>query len=148
MEIAAGLLKEKINHLTELQELADAVRKKQKERQRAAEERLNQMNKSLSRLYQDQINSYEAYRDGRTDKETYLKQKDLTETMIAKLKENAARQEEAAAAIAAESGKMYRLDRSIELDGESLDRDLIDLLIDRIIINADKTVEVIWKFSS
>ena len=72
----------------------------------------------------------------------------MTETMIAKLKENAARQEEAAAAIAAESGKMYRLDRSIELDGESLDRDLIDLLIDRIIINADKTVEVIWKFSS
>ena len=148
MEIAAGLLKEKINHLTELQELADAVRKKQKERQRAAEERLNQMNKSLSRLYQDQINSYEAYRDGRTDKETYLKQKDLTETMIEKLKENAARQEEAAAAIAAECDKMHRLDRSIELDGESLDRDLIDLLIDRIIINADKTVEVIWKFSS
>ena len=148
VKITAGLLKEKINHLTELQELADAERKKQKERQRAAGERLNQMNKSLSRLYQDQINSYEAYRDGRTDKETYLKQKELTETMIAKLKENIARQEEAAAAITAESGKMHRLDRSIELNGESLDRDLIDLLIDRIIINADKTVEVIWKFSS
>lgn len=148
MKITADLLKKKINHLTELQELADAGRAKHKERQRTAEERLSRMNQSLDRLYQDQLGFYEAYRDGRTDKETYLKQKELTEMMIEKLKENASRQEEAAAAIAAESAKAHWLDRSIELKAESLDKDLIDLLIDRIIINADKTVEVIWKFNS
>lgn len=148
MKITADLLKEKINHLTEMQELADAGRAKQNERLKAAEERLSCMNQSLDRLYQDQLGSYEAYRDGRTDKETYLKQKDLTEMMIEKLKENASLQEEAAAAIAAECAKAHWLDRSIELKAESLDKDLINLLIDRIIINADKTVEVIWKFNS
>lgn len=43
----------------------------------AAENRLREMQVSLERLHGDQMDAFEAYKDGTTDKETFLQQKGL-----------------------------------------------------------------------
>ena len=51
----------------------------------AAESKLRDLQLSLERLHGDQMEAFEAYKDGNTDKETFLQQKALYDQLETKL---------------------------------------------------------------
>lgn len=62
------------------------------------------MELSYEKIDADLFHAYEAYREGISNKETYLQQKEVYEQMLSQMKENMDRQQAAVSAIEEESG--------------------------------------------
>lgn len=60
-----------------------------------AKMRLKEMEKSLDQLYEDQRKSFESYKVGMTEKDTFLQQKQIYERMEERLNEKFQKQKEA-----------------------------------------------------
>lgn len=147
--ILTKLMHEKIKILPELEE----IRKKRKEqadkRLREAENHLRSMIKSMDTIRIDQFHAYENFKEGLTDKETYLHQKEMYEEMLIKLQTGIKLQEKSVSGLkeAADTEEMGL--KTVDMDpGMYLkqDRNFADLFIKKIAVFADRRVEVEWNF--
>ena len=107
------------------------------------------MIKSMDTIRIDQFHAYENFKEGLTEKETYLQQKEMYEEMLIKLQTGIKLQEKSvsdlkAAADVEEAG----LKTADMIPGKYLkqDRNFADLFIKKIAVFADRRVEVEWNF--
>lgn len=145
--IVIRCMKGKLGKLEKRQELAEAAGAGKHRRELEARGRLKQMEETIGRLKQDQLRAYEAYRDGSTDRDTFMMQRQTSEEMISRLEDNIAKQETAICRIAEESSTLSWLADIDELSEETLSRELLDALVDRIMIGPQRNIEIIWKFN-
>lgn len=107
------------------------------------------MQQSYDKIDADLFHAYEAYRSGISERETYLQQKETYEQMLEQLQKNVECQKEAIDKILQESsipdGWNYDLDH---LQIDKLDRTLVELFIQKIIVYKDHSIEVVWNFKN
>ena len=139
-----------ISEIAKLKLLLDKEKEQQKERIRGAKQRLNLAEDTLRRLELELRTAYESYAKGITDKETYLMQKESYEVMISSIKEKIDAQKEAIFVL--ENQKPSDNSGLKFLEGNSevaeITDELLDALLDKIVVYADKTIELRWKFSN
>ena len=148
--IIKGELSRHISELARLKTLLDKEKEQQNERIRGAKQRLNMAEDTLRRLELELRTAYESYVKGLTDKETYLMQKKSYEVMISGIKEKIEAQKEAVFVL--ENRKPSDNSGLKFLEGNSevteITDELLDALLERIVVYADKTIELRWKFSN
>lgn len=148
--IIKGELSKQISGLAKLKLLIDKEKEQQNERIRGAKQRLNMAEDTLRRLELELRTAYESYAKGITDKETYLMQKESYEVMISGIKEKIEAQKEAV--IALENQKPSDSSGIKFLEGNSevseITDELLDALLEKIVVHADKSIELRWKFSN
>lgn len=147
MEIVKTTLSEKMMLIEDKEKLMAMEKKRQQTQVRSARNKLSAMEETLEKVHRNQMDAYEAYRDGRIDKETYLQQKEMYEGMEASLRQNVKQQVEACSMLSEEKASRiswYRTDGSI--DAEEVSRELVDTLIDRIEVGKNQEVNIVWKF--
>ena len=148
--IIKGELSRHISGLAKLKLLLDKEKEQQNERIRGAKQRLNMAEDTLRRLDYELRTAYESYAKGITDKETYLMQKESYEVMISGIKEKIEAQKEAVFVLENQnpsdnSGLKFLEDNS---EVAEITDELLDALLDKIVVYADKTIELRWKFSN
>lgn len=148
--IIKGELSRHISELARLKTLLNKEKEQQNERIRGAKQRLNMAEDTLRRLELELRTAYESYVKGLTDKETYLMQKKSYEVMISGIKEKIEAQKEAVFVL--ENRKPSDNSGLKFLEGNSevteITDELLDALLERIVVYADKTIELRWKFSN
>ena len=148
--IIKGELSRHISGLAKLKVLLDKEKEQQNERIRGAKQRLNMAEDTLRRLELELRTAYESYAKGITDKETYLMQKESYEVMISGIKEKIEAQKEAVFVL--ENQKPSDNSGLKFLEGNSevteITDELLDALLEKIVVYADKTIELRWKFSN
>ena len=148
--IIKGELSRHISGLAELKILLDKEKEQQNERIRGAKQRLNMAEDTLRRLELELRTAYESYAKGITDKETYLMQKESYEVMISGIKEKIEAQKEAVFLLENQkpsdnSGLKFLEDNS---EVTEITDELLDALLEKVVVYADKTIELRWKFSN
>lgn len=148
--IIKGELSRHISGLAKLKILLDKEKEQQNERIRGAKQHLNMAEDTLRRLELELRTAYESYAKGITDKETYLMQKESYEVMISGIKEKIEAQKEAVFVL--ENQKPSDNSGLKFLEGNSevteITDELLDALLEKIVVYADKTIELRWKFSN
>lgn len=131
-----------------LAEIREERRQVQQEKVGAAESRLGDMRLSLERLHGDQMEAFEAYKDGTTDKETFLQQKTLYDQLEIKLNEGIQKQTAVVKALEQELDAMPEgltvVDEIITAD--KLTKELVDTFVEKVILKPERQVEIVWKF--
>ena len=127
------------------EEKAEQARK----RIRDAEGRLQEMRNSLEKLYADQMDAFEAYKSGMTDRDTFLDQRSAYEQMEGRLQENIQRQMEAIRQMEQDADAVQKA--GIHVDAEQvsatqLTKELAETFVDRITIWPGQRLEIRWKF--
>ena len=112
------------------------------------EKKLRELQSSLDKLQREQMEAFEAYKNGLTDRETFMQQKKLYDGQEAKL----------ITAIAEQAEVVKVLDREIDrmpeglsagedrIATDELTKELVDAFVERVIITPGKPVMVRWKF--
>lgn len=146
--IIKGELEKQMTGLANFQVLLDKENKQHQERVRKAVQHLSMAEDTLRRLEFDLRTAYESYVKGITDKDTYLMQKESYDVMISGIKEKIKTQKEAVIAI--ESQKPGDCSGLRILEGKTeiveITDELLDVLLEEIVVRADKTIELRWKF--
>ena len=148
--IIKGELSRHISGLAKLKCLLEKEKEQQNKRIRGAKHRLNMAEDTLRRLELELQTAYESYVKGLTDKETYLMQKESYEVMISGIKEKIEAQKEAVFLL--ENQKSSDNSGLKFLEGNSevaeITDELLDALLEKVVVYADKTIELRWKFSN
>lgn len=125
-------------------------KEQQNERIRGAKQRLIMAEDTLRRLVLEFRTAYESYTKGITDKETYLMQKESYEVMISGIKEMIEAKKEAVFILenqkASDNSGLKFLEGNSEV--AEITDELLDALLDKVVVYADKTIELRWKFSN
>ena len=144
-EILLSLLREKMDHIRNIKEVLEEKEKERKERIRSAYGRLQKMEKTMTCMEDDLMEGYESYREGIIEKETYIQQKELFEEMKVKLHENMEKQKQAIEKM--EEKKILPANWNIkenQLEIEELDSIAVDLFIQKVIVDNNGMIEIIW----
>ena len=148
-EILLTLIREKMKNRIGMKEIIAGETEARKIKLKTAKSHLKDMELSYEKIDADLFHAYEAYREGISNKETYLQQKEVYEQMLSQMKENMDRQLAAVSAIEEESGIPEGWIKDCEfLEVEKFDRTLVELLIQKVIVSADCGIEVIWNFEN
>lgn len=147
--IIKGELSKQISGLAKLKLLIDKEKEQQNERIRGAKQRLNMAEDTFRRLELDLRTAYESYVKGITDKETYLMQKESYEVMISGIKEKIEAQKEAIIALENQKPSDISGIKFLERNSQvtEITDELLDVLLEKIVVYADKTIELRWKFT-
>ena len=148
--IIKGELSKQISGLAKLKLLMEKEREQHNERIRGAKQRLAMAEDTHRRLELELRTAYESYAKGVTDRETYLMQKQSYEAMIDGIREKIEAQKEAIFTL---ENQMPSENSGIQfLEGKSeiaeITDELLDVLLDKVVVYADKTIELRWKFSN
>ena len=129
-------------------EICEERRQGQQEKMDAAESKLRDLQLSLERLHGDQMEAFEAYKDGTTDKETFLQQKALYDQLEIKLNDGIQKQTEVVKALEKELDAIPEglavVDETITAD--KLTKELVDAFVEKVILKPVHQVEIVWKF--
>ena len=130
-------------------EICEERRQRQQRKVEIAENRLRDMQISLERLQGDQMVSFEAYKDGTTDKKTFLRQKERYDQLESKLKTGIQEQMVVVRALEQELDSMpnglVAVDEQITVD--KLTKEVADAFVEKVIVMPGQQVEVVWKFA-
>lgn len=114
----------------------------------AAECKLRDLQLSLERLHGDQMEAFEAYKDGTTDKDAFLQQKEMYDQLEIKLNDGIQKQTEVVKALEKELDAMLEgltvVDETITAD--KLTKELVDVFVEKVILKPERQVEIVWKF--
>ncbi len=148
--IIKGELSKQISGLAKLKLLMEKEREQHNERIRGAKQRLAMAEDTHRRLELELRTAYESYAKGVTDRETYLMQKQSYEAMIDGIREKIEAQKEAIFTL---ENQMPSENSGIQfLEGKSeiaeITDELLDVLLDKVVVYADKTIELRWEFSN
>ena len=114
-----------------------------------AENKLRDMQVSLERQHGDQMASFEAYKDGTTDKKSFLKQKERYDQLELKLRSEIQEQMAVVKALEQELDSMpdglAAVDEKITVD--KLTKEVVDTFVEKVIVMPGQLVEVEWKFA-
>ena len=142
------MLQQYTDAMVDSRSIIDFKRKQEAERLQNAEKHLADMEHTRELMQKDLRYSYEAYRFGTTNKETYLEQKQMYEQLEQKLQENILIQQDAIKHIAdidvPKAAGLEMLDGKIQL--KKLTREMVDTFIDKIVVYGEKEIEVKWRF--
>lgn len=148
-EILLLLIREKVNNRVEMSDILAEEEKKKSAKLEIARKHLRDMQQSYDKIDADLFRAYEAYRSGISERETYLQQKETYEQMLEQLQKNVACQKKVIDKILQESfipdGWNSDLDH---LQIEKLDRILVELFIQKVIVYKDHSIEVVWNFKN
>ena len=131
---------------------SDSICEERKERQQGkihdAQKRLKEMERSLEQLYEDQRESFEAYKAGMTEKNTFLQQKQMYEQLEERLNEKIRMQKEAVEKLEDEADAMPNgLSVSMgEIQADHLTRELTEAFVDKVLVWPGQKIEIRWKF--
>lgn len=112
-----------------------------------AQERLKDMERSLDQLYEDQRESFESYKAGMTEKDTFLQQKQIYEQMEECLKDKIRQQKEAVERLEAEADAMpdgFSADQD-EIRADQLTREMTEAFVEKVIVWPGQKLEIKWK---
>ena len=144
-EIIGILAHEMLERVPDVEQFMHVRNEKLRRRIDEATQRLREMQKSLKKLLDDQFASYEGYKDGLTDRATYLEQKDSYEQMIRQLRANITRQEEAIVNFETPEEGTDVLENVKDLRAYvKPDRAFAEIFIKEIRVYADKRIDVVW----
>ena len=144
-EIIGILAHEMLERVPDVEQFMHVRNEKLRRRIDEATQRLREMQKSLKKLLDDQFASYEGYKDGLTDRATYLEQKERYEQMIRQLRANITRQEEAIANFETPEEGTDVLENVKDLRAYvKPDRAFAEIFIKEIRVYADKRIDVVW----
>ncbi len=103
---------------------------------------------SLDRLQGDQMDAFEAYKDGTTDKETFIQQKELYDQLEAKLDDRIWKQSEIVKALEEELDSMPEglAADSERISVDKLTKDVVEAFVEKVIVKPGQQVEIRWKF--
>lgn len=147
--ILLDLIQEKTRRRIGMQSILEERAKAHREKVEIAKGHLRDMQESYQKIDADLFHAYEAYREGLTERETYLQQKSTYEEMLARLEKKKELQSQAIAAMEQASPVPDGWSPDSEyLQIEKLDRPLVELLIRKIIVYKDHTIDVVWNFKS
>ena len=147
-EIIGILAHEMLECVPDVEQFMHVRNEKLRRRIDEATQRLREMQKSLKKLLDDQFASYEGYKDGLTDRATYLEQKDSYEQMIRQLRANITRQEEAIADFETPEEGTDVLENVKDLRAYvKPDRAFAEIFIREIRVYADKRIDVVWNMA-
>ena len=147
-EIIGILAHEMLERVPDVEQFMHVRNEKLRRRIDEATQRLREMQKSLKKLLDDQFASYEGYKDGLTDRATYLEQKDSYEQMIRQLRANITRQEEAIADFETPEEGTDVLENVKDLRVYvKPDRAFAEIFIKEIRVYADKRIDVVWNMA-
>ena len=129
-------------------EIREERRQGQQEKMDAAESKLRDLQLSLERLHGDQMEAFEAYKDGTTDKETFLQQKTLYDQLEIKLNEGIHKQTAVVKALEQELDAMPDgLDMVNDaITADKLTKELVEAFVEKVILKPERQVEIVWKF--
>lgn len=119
---------------------SESICEERKERQQGkihnVRKRLKEMERSLDQLYEDQRESFEAYKAGMTEKDTFLQQKQMYEQLEERLTEKISQQKEAMEKLEDEADAMPDgLSVSVgEIQAEQLTRELTEAFVDKDLV--------------
>lgn len=148
-EILLDLLHGKMERRIGMQPVLERKANAHRERIEIARKHLRDMEESYQKIDADLFHAYEAYREGLTERETYLQQKETYEEMLARLEEKKKLQCDAIAAMEQESPVPEGWTPDSEfLQIKKLDRQLVELLIRKVVVYKDHTIDVIWNFKN
>lgn len=131
---------------------SESICEERKERQQGkihdAQKRLKEMERSLEQLYEDQRESFEAYKAGMTEKDTFLQQKQMYEQLEERLNEKIRMQKEAVEKLEDEADAMPNgLSVSMgEIQADHLTRELTEAFVDKVLVWPGQRIEIRWKF--
>ncbi len=147
-EIIDILTHEMLERVPDAEQFMHLRNEKLRRRIDEATQRLREMQKSLKKLLDDQFASYEGYKDGLTDRATYLEQKGSYEQMIRQLRANIARQEEVIAEFETPEEGTDALENVKDLRAYvKPDRAFAEIFIKEIREYADKRIDVVWNMA-
>lgn len=136
--------------LAGLEQLRIKEQEKYLDRVKQAKHRLFMAEDTQKKLEYDLRTAYESYAKGITDKETYLMQKESYESMITGIREKIEAQKDAV--IALENQKVEDYSELKILTGKTeklkITDELLDVLLEKIVVYADNTIEIKWKFGN
>ena len=148
-EILLDLIRDKMQLRIGMQSILEERAKAHREKVEIAKGHLRDMQESYQKIDADLFHAYEAYREGLTERDTYIQQKSTYEEMLARLEEKKQLQIQAIAAMEQESPVPDGWSPDSEyLQIEKLDRPLVELLVRKIIVYKDHTIDVVWNFKS
>ena len=129
-------------------EIREERRQGQQEKMDVAESKLRDLQLSLERLHGDQMEAFEAYKDGATGKETFLQQKTLYDQLEIKLNEGIQKQTAVVRALEQELDAMPEgLTVAHEnITADKLTKELVDAFVEKVILKPERQVEIVWKF--
>lgn len=131
---------------------AESIYEERKERQQGkihdAQKRLKEMERSLDQLYEDQQESFESYKAGMTEKDTFIQQKQIYEQLEERLNEKIRMQKEAVEKLEDEADAMPNgLSVSMgEIQADHLTRELTEAFVDKVLVWPGQKIEIRWKF--
>lgn len=144
-KIILSLIQEKVQDIKETSSILEEKNEERQQKIKTAYKNLDKMQETLKRLEDDLMESYEAYKEGFIDRTTYLQQKELSDDMKIKLSENIEKQEGACRKL--EEMKALPDNWKVtkgRIDIQELDKELVDLMIKKVVVNKDNTIEIIW----
>lgn len=102
----------------------------------------------MDQLYEDQRESFEAYKVGMTEKDTFLQQKQMYEQLEEHLNEKIQKQKEAVEKLEDEADAMPDgLSISMgEIQTDTLTREMTEAFVDKILVWPGQKIEIRWKF--
>lgn len=112
-----------------------------------AQRRLKDMERSLDQLYEDQRESFESYKAGMTEKDTFLQQKQVYEQMEERLKDKIRQQKEAVERLEDEADAMpdgFSADQD-EIQADQLTREMTEAFVEKVIVWPGQKLEIRWK---
>lgn len=112
-----------------------------------AQKCLKDMERSLDQLYEDQRESFESYKAGMTEKDTFLQQKQIYEQMEECLKDKIRQQKEAVERLEDEADAMpdgFSADQD-EIRADQLTREMTEAFVEKVIVWPGQKLEIKWK---
>lgn len=131
---------------------SESICEERKERQQGkihdAQKRLKEMERSLDQLYEDQRESFESYKAGMTEKDTFIQQKQIYEQLEERLNEKIRMQKETVEKLEDEADAMPNgLSVSMgEIQADHLTRELTEAFVDKVLVWPGQKIEIRWKF--
>ena len=144
-KIILSLVKEKVKEIKEISPILEEKNAERQKKIKSAYKNLDKMQETLKRLEDDLMENYEAYKEGFIDRTTYLQQNELSDDMKIKLSENIEKQKGACRKL--EEMKSLPDNWKVtkgRIDIQELDKELVDLMIKKVVVNKDNTIEIIW----
>ena len=129
-------------------EMCEMRRAGQQEKLNSAEGRLKELQASLERLHGDQMDAFEAYKDGTTDRETFLQQKEMYDQLEERLNDGIQKQKDLVKTLEKELDSMPEglavEEKKIVVD--KLTKDVVDAFVEKVIVMPGQQLEIQWKF--
>lgn len=132
----------------ESESICEEWKERQQGKIRDAQKRLKEMERSLDQLYEDQRESFESYKAGMTEKDTFLQQKQMYEQLEERLNGKIQMQKEAVEKLEDEADAMPNgLSVSMgEIQADRLTRELTEAFVDKVLVWPGQKIEIRWKF--